>query len=130
MKPSFKHIVYCTYYNFVCAGIKAGHPAHQSDTDSTHFSFAVYGVQPEDFANAIEELVKINSSHELYEEYKEIVLKVPNNYDTIRICMYSGNVSITRGNLKVLFYGHISALSGLPKAIRKAIQQRDRKEEE
>lgn len=129
MKQSFKLIVYCTHYNFVCAGIKVDHPAYLSDTDSTHFSFAVYGVEPEDFAKAIEELVKINSTSELHQAYKEIVLKVSNNYDTIRICMCYGNVSITRGNIKVLFYGHISALTGLPKTIRKAIQQRDSKEE-
>ena len=37
-----------------------------------------------------------------------------------------GQLSITRGNLKVLFYGHVGMLSGLPKAIRKAVKERDK----
>lgn len=126
---NYQHIVHCTYFNFVCAGIKLDHPAYQSDTDSTHFSFAVYGVEPEDFANVIDDFVVAALSHELSDKTKFVELKAVNSYDTIRMQFDYGNVSITRGNLKVLFHGHVSILQGLPKAIRKAVVKRELKHE-
>lgn len=124
-----KYIVYCTYYNFVCAGIKQEHPAYQSDTDSTHFSFAVYDVDPEVFARVIDDFVTVSRDNENYQQVKFVELQSYNSSDTIRIQFDHGTVSITRGNLKVLFYGHIGILEGLPKAIRKAIVERDIKHE-
>lgn len=125
----YRHIVYCTYYNFVCAGIKLDHPAHQSDTDNTHFSFAVYDVDPEDFAKVIEDFVAASRDNENYQQVKFVELQSYRSSDTIRMQFDHSTVSITRGNLKVLFYGHISILEGLPKAIRKAIIERDTKHE-
>lgn len=125
----YQHIVYCTYFNFVCAGIKLDHPAYQCDTDSTHFSFAVYGVEPEDFAKAIDDFVIASENNESFRDSKFVELTTCQNSDTIRMQLNHGNVSITRGNLKVLFHGHVSILQGLPKAIRKAIVKRDIKHE-
>lgn len=124
-----KYIVYCTYHNFACAGIKQDHPAYQSDTNSTHFSFAVYDVDPEDFAKVIEDFVAAARDNENYQQVKFVELTSYQCSDTIRMQFDHGIVSITRGNLKVLFYGHISILEGLPKAIRKAVVERDTKHE-
>ena len=124
-----KYIVYCTYHNFVCAGIKQDRPAYQSDNDSSHFSFAVYDVDPEDFARVIDDFVAASRDNENYQQVKFVELQSYNSSDTIRMQFDHGTVSITRGNLKVLFYGHIGILEGLPKAIRKAIVERDVKHE-
>lgn len=125
----YQHIVHCTYNNFVCAGIKQDHAAYQSDNDSTHFSFAVYDVDPEDFAKVIDDFVEAARRHELSDKTKFVELKAVGGYDTIRMQFDHGNVSITRGNLKVLFHGHVSILQGLPKAIRKVVVKRDTKHE-
>lgn len=125
MKQPYKYFVHCNYYNFFCTGVSTNYTA--CDTDNSHFSFGVFSVEPEAFADAIEEMFQHSQDYEKRQDYKEITLQSARGSDTIRITLDGTNIGITRGNLKVLYYGSISTLSGLPKAIRKAVEQRDKR---
>ena len=49
-----KHICVVGPNHFLCAGI--GGSRWHGDTDNTHYSFAVFGVDPEEFSKSLEEL--------------------------------------------------------------------------
>ena len=102
--------------SIVCAPARAF-----TDTQESHFSFAVFGVEPEDFIKALEDMIQHRECHETYYQPKEVVLKATRVYDTIRMTLDCTSLAITRGNLKVLYHGSIDRLKGLPKALKKVL---------
>lgn len=119
-----RFLAHSTFSSLAVAGISEN--SQRADTDDSHFSFMIYTVCPEDFATAIEQCIIALDDCDMYSDLQEIVLQGTRHYDTIRIVRDGQIVSITRGNLKVLFYGSLAVLRGLPKAIRKAIQKRNK----
>lgn len=122
-----KIIAHCDYKSLAVAGFSTMFV--RSDTDDGHFSFIVYDVDATSFAEALEACLEERNNQDTYYNTQEIVLRAYRSSDTIRIVRDCASVSITRGNLKVLFYGSVDTLALLPKAIRKAIKERDAKEE-
>ena len=120
-----KHICSVGASHFLCAGI--GNNVWVADTNDSHYSFAVFGIDPEEFAKAIEDMLHIYEERSLPSEYKEIVLQSSRMCNTLRITLSGNSLAITRGNLKVLYHGYVGALIGLPKAIRKAVKDYERK---
>jgi hypothetical protein len=93
------------------------------DTDSSHFSFAVYTIDPLEFAQALEDCLNASNDFNTYWDHQEIVLKASNPFDTIRIFRHCRALSITRGNIKVLFYADVGRLYGAASVIRKEVQK-------
>lgn len=122
-----KIIAHCDYTSLAVAGFSTEYT--RSDSDNGHFSFIVYSIDPLLFAQAIESCVEQRHEQETYYNVQEIVLKASRNHDTIRLVRECTSLSITRGNMKVLFYGSVDVLSPLPKIIRKAVEKRDTKED-
>ena len=98
------------------------------DVQSSHFAvasvvctFAVYGIEPEEFIKALEDMIQHRECHETYYQHKEVVLKATRAHDTIRMTLDCASLAITRGNLKVLYHGSIDRLKGLPKALKKSL---------
>ena len=120
-----KHICVVGASHFLCAGI--GDARWASDTDNSHYSFAVFGVDPEDFSKSLEELCNKATEYPGILKGEEVVLRCGRVCDTIRIVLDGTTLAITRGNLKVLYHGYVGTLKGLPKAIRKAVQVLERK---
>ena len=120
-----KHICVVGASHFLCAGI--GDARWVSDTDNSHYSFAVFGVDPEDFSKSLEELCNKATEYPGNLKGEEVVLRCGRVCDTIRIVLDGTTLAITRGNLKVLYHGYVGTLKGLPKAIRKAVQVWERK---
>ena len=120
-----KHICSVGANHFLCAG--CGNGQWLSDTDNSHYSFAVFGVDPEDFSKSLEELYNKATEYPGILKGEEVVLRSGKMCDTIRMTLDGTTLAITRGNLKVLYHGYVGTLSGLPKAIRKAVQVRERK---
>ena len=120
-----KHICVVGANHFLCAGI--GDAKWASDTDNSHYSFAVFGVDPEDFSKAIEELFHKATDYPGNLNGEEIVLLGGRSCDTIRMTLDGTALAITRGNLKVMYHGYIGTLKGLPKVIRKAVKEHERK---
>lgn len=123
-----KIIANCDYRSLAVAGISTD--TFRSDLDDGHFSFIVYGVDALDFANAIEECIKQRNDADTYYGEQEIVLRASRSYDTIRIIRECATLSITRGNIKVLYHSTLDKLNSLPKIIRKAVVKRDKEEGE
>ena len=92
-----------------------------TDTQESHFSFAVFGIEPEEFIKALEDMIQHRECHETYYQPKEVVLKARRAYDTIRMTLDCASLAITRGNLKVLYHGSIDRLKGLPNALKKSL---------
>ena len=92
-----------------------------TDTQESHFSFAVFGVEPEEFIKALEDMIQHRECYETYYQHKEVVLKATRAHDTIRMTLDCASLAITRGNLKVLSYGSIDRLKGLPQALTKVL---------
>ena len=120
-----KHICSVRVNHFLCAGV--GDVRWPSDTDNSHYSFAVYGVDPEDFSKSLEELYNKATEYPGNLKGEEVVLRSGRMCDTIRMTLDGTTLAITRGNLKVLYHGYVGTLSGLPKVIRKAVQVWERK---
>lgn len=120
-----KHICVVGPSHFLCAGI--GDAKWPSDTDNSHYSFAVFGVDPEEFSKSLEELCNKATEYPGNLKGEEVVLRCGRMCDTIRMTLDGTTLSITRGNLKVLYHGYVGTLKGLPKAIRKAVQVLERK---
>lgn len=122
-----KIISHYDYTSLAVVGYSTEHT--RSDSDNGHFSFIVYSIDPLLFAQAIESCLEQRNQQETYFDTQEIVLKASRSYDTIRIVRECTSLSITRGNIKVLFYGCVDVLSTLPKIIRKAVEKRDTRNE-
>ena len=120
-----KHICSVKVNHFLCAGV--GDEQWTSDTDNSHYSFAVFGVDPEDFSKSLEELYNKATEYPGNLNGEEVVLRSGKMCDTIRMTLDGTTLAITRGNLKVLYHGYVGTLKGLPKAIRKAVQVWERK---
>ena len=120
-----KHICSVRVSHFLCAGV--GDERWPSDTDDSHYSFAVYGVDPEDFSKSLEELYSKATEYPGNIKGEEVVLRSGRMCDTIRMTLDGTILVITRGNLKVMYHGYVGTLSGLPKVIRKAVQVWERK---
>lgn len=120
-----KHICSVRVNHFLCAGV--GYERWSSDTDNSHYSFAVFDVDPEDFSKSLEELYNKATEYPGNLKGEEVVLRSGRMCDTIRMTLDGTTLAITRGNLKVLYHGYVGTLSGLPKAIRKAVQVWERK---
>lgn len=106
--------------HFVVASIVCGSCQGFDDTQRSHFSFAVFGIEPKVFIEALEEMFRHRNGPETYYHPKEITLKTLRAHDTIRMTLDCTTLAITRGNLKVLYCGSIDRLSGLPAALRKS----------
>ena len=120
-----KHICSVRVSHFLCAGV--GDVRWPSDTDNSHYSFAVFGVDPEDFSKSLEELYNKATEYPGNLKGEEVVLRSGVMCDTIRMTLDGTTLAITRGNLRVLYHGYVGTLSGLPKVIRKAVQVWERK---
>lgn len=118
-----KIIAHATYTSLAVAGLSIDR--RRPDLDEGHFSFIVYNIDALQFAQALEDCLSQRQDFDTYYNVQEIVLKSSRHYDTIRIVRECATISITRGNLKVLFYGSVDVLRGLPKIIRKAVKKRD-----
>lgn len=120
-----KHICSVRVSHFLCAGV--GDVRWPSDTDNSHYSFAVFGVDPEDFSKSLEELYNKATEYPGNLRGEEVVLRSGRMCDTIRMTLDGTTLAITRGNLRVLYHGYVGTLSGLTKVIRKAVQVWERK---
>ena len=120
-----KHICVVGASHFLCAGI--GDARWASDTDNCHYSFAVFGVDPEEFSKSLDDLCNKATEYPGNLKGEEVVLRCGRMSDTIRMTLDGTTLAITRGNLKVLFLGYVGTFSGLPKAIMKAVQVWERK---
>lgn len=107
--------------HFAVASIVCTHVLTFTDTQESHFSFAIFGIEPEDFVKALEDMISHRDGPETYYQPKEVVLKATRVHDTIRMTLDCTSLAITRGNLKVLYYGSIDRLKGLPKALKKSL---------
>ena len=92
-----------------------------SDTQCSHFSFAIFGQDPEEVLKAIESVIEERNDHDKYHKEQELVLGY--GTDKLRIVRQQAQVSISRGNLKILYYGSVDRLYGLPAVLRKAIDK-------
>ena len=112
----------------LCSGIKVNAQGHSTtDTDESHFSFAVYSIDPVRFADALQKCIDNRASHQSYWTQDWIELKSSLPHDTIRFQRDNATLSITRGNLKVLYIGCIDVLHGLPDAIYKEYKKYESK---
>lgn len=119
-KPSNMFMAKSTYASTRVTGISV----QESDTDSSHFSFAIY-VDPEDFCKAIDEIITSYNDNSAYYVFQDITIRAVRESDTVRITRDCSSVYITRGNMKVMYAGCIGSLIGMTKTIRKAINKRD-----
>ena len=120
-----KHICSVGANHFLCAG--CGNGQWLSDTDNSHYSFAVFGIDPEDFSKTLEELFHKATDYPGILKGEDVVLRSGRMCDTIRMTLDGTTIAITRGNLKVLYHGYVGSLKGLPKVIRKAVKEHERK---
>lgn len=117
-----KFIVKSTYDGTTVAGLsKVG-----LDTDSSHFSFAIY-VNEEEFCQGLDKLIANSLDNDKYHIPDEVIIHSSYVYDVTRLVRDCSSVHITRGNLKVMYSGHTGSLIGLTKVIRKAVKTRDDK---
>ena len=118
-KTKYMHFtVHCTSTSMLVAGIKcSGHWQNMIDTDESHFSFAIYSVDPLEFASTLQEFLDNRMDDDKYREFDEYEFRVGSHHDCIRMTRDCSSFGITRGNLKVLYFGSIDSLHGLPEAI-------------
>ena len=69
--------------HFAVASVVCTHARAFTDTQESHFSFAVFGVEPEDFIKALEDMIQHRERHETYYQPKEVVLKATRAHDTL-----------------------------------------------
>lgn len=118
-KTKYMHFtVHCTSTSMLVSGIKcSGHWQNMIDTDESHFSFAIYSVDPLEFASNLQQFLNNREDTKKYRVYDYVELKTGAPHDTIRMSRACTNFGVTRGNLKVLYRGSIDSLHGLPEAI-------------
>ena len=93
------------------------------DNEHGHFSFAIFSQDPEDVLAAFEQIIEERQDPDNYYNTQEYVLRSSQWSNTIRFVRHCNTLSITRGNLKVLYHASVDRLLGLPKALRKAIDK-------
>lgn len=120
-KTKYMHFtVHCTSTSMLVSGIKcSGHWQNMIDTDESHFSFAIYSVDPLKFASTLQQLLDNRMDNDKYRVSDYVELNAGALHDTIRMSRDCTSLGVTRGNLKVLYCGSIDSLHGLPEAIRK-----------
>jgi len=120
----YKYLVDVQNCHFSVASItKHGNAHGVSDTVESHFSFVIYWVEPIDFIIALEGLIESRCNSDTYFDYKEKVLPGCSWSDTIRMTMQCTTLTITRGNMKVLYCGSIDRVLELPKVLRKEMDK-------
>lgn len=120
----YKYLVDVQHCHFSVASITKHGNAHRvSDTVESHFSFVIYWVEPIDFIIALEGLIESRCNSDTYFDYKEKVLPGCSWSDTIRMTMQCTTLTITRGNMKVLYCGSIDRVLELPKVLRKEMDK-------
>lgn len=120
-KSNFKYSVSGTYDTMLCSGVSTS--GSFIDTDYSHFSFAIFSVSPLEFADTLEKVIEGALCNTRYFKQDDVQIKTTDCCDSIRITRDCRTIAITRGNLKVLFAADVSALIGLPDAIRKEYQK-------
>lgn len=113
-----KYQVTCGYESLLCSGIRP--TVDIMDNDSSHFSFAVFGISPIVFAESLESVVKNALSYEEYYKPQKVVIPTSRPSDEIGITRECSAIAISRGNFKILYYAGVDGLIDLPLAIRKA----------
>ena len=103
--------------SFAVAGIQ-DNPSRLFDTDYGHFSFAVFGVEPEEFCKALDIVIAERDNASTYNDYKNSVLG--RGFDQITLYRHCNTLSISRAGMKVCYVGDVDSLRGLTKVIRKA----------
>lgn len=93
------------------------------DNEHGHFSFAIFSQDPEDVLAAFEQIIEERQDPDNYYNTQEYVLRSSQWSDTIRFVRHCNTLSITRGNLKVLYNASVDRLLGLPAALRKAVDK-------
>ena len=93
------------------------------DNEHGHFSFAIFNQDPEDVLAAFEQIIEERQDPDNYYNTQEYVLRSSQWSDTIRFVRHCNTLSITRGNLQVLYNASVDRLLGLPAALRKAIDK-------
>lgn len=101
-----KYICNVATYHFSLAGIKEYGAV--TDLDSDCFAFNVYGIEPDEFISYIKECKEIHENPK--QNNCSFILNEHNLVDNLRIVYNSGQLSITRGNLKVLYYGNFGSI--------------------
>lgn len=120
-------VVHCSNYVTLISGVKCDtSPMSLTDTDDSHFSFGIFSVEALKFAEALQKCIDNRLDPDNYWNSDWIELYSGNHYDVIRISRNCANISITRGNLKILYYGSVGSLAGLPEAIIKEYQRYDK----
>ena len=135
-KTKYMHFtVHCTSSVMLVSGIKhSQHWMSLTDTCESHFSFAVYSTDPLEFASNLQRCIDNRDSQDNYwkQDWIEIKCNIP--HDIIRIQRDNASIGITRGNLKVLYFGNIDVLRGLPDAIereyRRYVEKSDKEAQE
>jgi hypothetical protein len=93
------------------------------DSYPDHFSFIIYSVSPEWFCKTLENIFINAQDSETYHVPDSVVSDGVSWVDRIRIERHGRSLTITRGNLRVLYHADYGPLIGLCKVIRKAIKQ-------
>ncbi len=97
------------------------------DTDLTHCSFAVFGVEPADFAQAIVDLYK---GWEDCIPTQQITLPASRTFDTIYFTREGSMICVNRGNIKTLYFENIHNLMHAVKPLLKANEKYEKSLEE
>jgi hypothetical protein len=100
---------------------------YTTDTQDTHFSFALFDIDPVVFVDALNEVITQRKSNELYNNVQEIILRSSKCSDRITILREGNHVGISRGNIKILYYGSVDRLLSVPEAILKAVKKYQKK---
>lgn len=118
-KTKYMHfVVHCTSTSMLVSGIKcSGHWQNMIDTDESHFSFAIYSVDPLEFASTLQKFIDNCMDADKYRDFDECKFRTAVHHHCIRMTRDCTSLGITRGNLKVLYFGSIGSLHGLPEAI-------------
>lgn len=89
-----------------------------SDTNESHFSFGVFGIEPEQFCCAVDTIIEERYNHKTYYDTTHIELSAGSISDKITFMRNCHYVSINRGGMRVMYYGSVERLVGMTEAIR------------
>lgn len=90
-----------------------------SDTNESHFSFGVFGIEQEDFCCAVDSIIAARYNNDTYYDSQQIELSAVRISDKITFMRDCNQVSINRGGVRVMYYGSVERLVGMTEAIRK-----------
>jgi len=90
-----------------------------SDTNESHFSFGVFGIEPEQFCCAVDTIIEARYNNDIYYDSQQIELSSVRISDKITFMRDCNQVSINRGGMRVMYYGSVERLVGMTEAIRK-----------